>query len=586
MQGIAEKEAFPYFWISMKMKQLLTLICILFALSGTAQKDYFSDPVRIPIRISGSFAELRSDHFHSGIDIKTQGQTGIPVYAAAEGYIARIVVSPGGYGKALYINHPNGTTTVYGHLDRFRPDIDKYVKEKQYEQRKFKVGLFPKKNLFRVSKEDLIAWSGNSGSSGGPHLHFEVRDTKSSHPLNPLQFNFSVEDKLPPRIFSLMVTPLTEISRVDRSPAKQFFPVEKNGKHFQIKGVPLIEASGEIGFAVKANDYFNDSWNKCGINEIELNIDGELFFTYSIHEFSFSNSRYLNSQIDYEEYINNRNRYLKTWIDPGNMLPAYPFVKEKGSFTPEPDRVYTIKLILKDSYKNASVLEFDLLGKFPEQSQLPEKQIPSKFDYTKANTFKNEFLQVHIPRKALYKTINFKYNSIPVAPDLYSETHAIHLDTEPLHRSATLKIKASYLPIGLESKSLIVRVDPETGDISSAGGKLQYGWVETKIASFGHYAVAVDTLAPDVQALDFSEGSNLENKKDISLVIEDDLSGIGSFEAFLNDSWILMEYDPKNKRITHQFDESRIQLNRNHHLKVIVKDNKNNTQIYESSFWR
>lgn len=239
------------------MRTRFLLFLLLFSSLLRAQEAYYTDPLKIPLLLSGSFAELRSNHFHSGIDIKTQGVTGLPVYAVADGAVSRIVVSPTGYGNALYIDHPNGTTSVYGHLLRFSPEIQNYVKDKQYEKQSFKVDLKVPSYLFKVKKDEEIAKSGNSGSSGGPHLHFEIRDTKSEEPLNPLEYGFSVVDNTPPKIFSLLVVPLSDTSTVNQQRTEKSYPVVFYDGKYHLKNNPIIPAYGEIGFAIQANDYFD-----------------------------------------------------------------------------------------------------------------------------------------------------------------------------------------------------------------------------------------------------------------------------------------------------------------------------------------
>src|SRR5690554_6952734 len=247
------------------MKYFTIIFLTLYSFSVFGQTNEYTSPVKIPIFLSGSFAELRANHFHSGIDIKTQGVTGKPVYSVADGYISRIVVSPAGFGQALYIDHPNGTTSVYGHLESFRDDIAQYVKNIQYERESFRIDLQVPKDHFPVKQNEFVARSGNTGSSGGPHLHFEIRDTPTEEPLNPLHYSFPVKDNVPPGLYSLMVVPLNEFGHVDFQVQKKIYPlVYVNGK-YQIRNNPVIRAYGLIGFGIQANDFFDGSNNRCGV---------------------------------------------------------------------------------------------------------------------------------------------------------------------------------------------------------------------------------------------------------------------------------------------------------------------------------
>ncbi|MDX1284434.1 MAG: M23 family metallopeptidase, partial [Draconibacterium sp.] len=220
------------------MRRCIFYLFLFISVLSYGQERYYSNPVKIPMLLSGSFAELRSNHFHSGIDIKTQGTTGIPIFAVADGYISRIAVSPTGFGKALYIKHPNGTTSVYAHLLKFQPEVENYVKNRQYEEKSYKVDLHLPSFLFPIKKDDEIAKSGNSGSSGGPHLHFEIRDTHTQEPLNPLKYNFPITDNIPPKIFSVLVVPLDEKSHVNFGTVQRSYPVVFYDGKYQLKNNP------------------------------------------------------------------------------------------------------------------------------------------------------------------------------------------------------------------------------------------------------------------------------------------------------------------------------------------------------------
>ena len=178
-----------YVWFKQFYMRLIIIPFLFFISVSMAQnsypQDYFQSPLEIPLILSGTFAELRSNHFHSGLDIKTQQQSGLKVMAAASGFVSRIKVSHFGYGKALYITHPNGYTTVYAHLQNFNPEIDAYIKHRQYKNESYEIELFPKAGELLVNNGDIVAYSGNTGGSGGPHLHFEIRN-KQEHPMNPM----------------------------------------------------------------------------------------------------------------------------------------------------------------------------------------------------------------------------------------------------------------------------------------------------------------------------------------------------------------------------------------------------------------
>ncbi len=567
------------------MNRILLFFFLLSSVFATGQDSYYTGPVKIPIFLSGSFAELRSNHFHSGIDIKTQGVTGIAVHAAANGNISRIVVSPTGYGNALYIDHPNGTTTVYGHLQSFRKDIAKYVKENQYRKKSFKVDLKVIPGEFTVKKDEVIAKSGNSGSSGGPHLHFEIRDTKSEEPVNPLKYNFDIKDTIPPKIFSLMIIPISDNSYVIDDTRKRRFPIIFYDGKYHIKNNPAVPVYGEIGFAVEANDYFNGSWNKCGVYSIQLTVDDELYFSNQLDQFSFDETRYINSFIDYETYIGLKRRFQKTWVEPGNKLRTYNYLKGNGAFIASGNGVHKIQIQLKDTYGNSSILEFRVESK-PRKIVKAEDIFRKEFKYDSNNEFKTDDIQLEIPKGVLYTDLGFQYKTLPLAGGYYSEIHAIHKNTTPLHKSATLKIRAKNLSRKLESKSLLVIIDDNTGKYWSVDGKFENGWVTSKIRLFGNYAVKVDITPPRIKPLSIKTNNTLTEPSQIRFKISDDLSGIKKIEGELDGKWALFEYDAKRKIITHKFDKERFKFNKKHRLVLTVSDYKDNKAIYKADFWK
>jgi len=567
------------------MKKILFHILIFCSTISFAQNIYYSNPVKIPILLSGNFAELRSNHFHSGIDIKTQGVTGIPVYAAAEGFVSRIVVSPTGYGNALYINHQNGTTTVYGHLQSFRKDIAKYVKENQYQQKSFKVDLQISPGEFQIKKDEIIAKSGNSGSSGGPHLHFEIRNTETENPQNPLKYSFDIKDTIPPKILSLMMIPISEESYVIDDTRKRRFPIVFYDGKYHIKNNPAVPVYGEIGFAIETNDYLNDSWNKCGIYSMQLTIDDELYFSHRLDQFSFAESRYINSFIDYETYIDLNRRFQKTWVDPGNKLSTYNYLKENGSFKASRNGVHKIRIELKDTYGNSSMLEFRVESK-PRKITKPDEIFVAEFNYDTDNQFNRADIQLNIPNGALYKNLRFNYKTEPAGSGYYSEIHVIHKNSVPLHKSASIKIKPKNLPYELESKALLVTIDDKTGKYWAAGGEFKDGWITSKIRTFGNYAIKVDTIPPTIKPLSIKTRNTLTESSQIRFKISDDLAGIEKIEGILDGKWALFEYDAKRKLITHKFDKERFTFNKKHLLVLTVSDYKENETIYEATFWK
>ncbi|WP_321374102.1 M23 family metallopeptidase [uncultured Draconibacterium sp.] len=566
------------------MKTFLLHILLAFSFFCTAQQRYYSDPMKIPLLLSGSFAELRSNHFHSGIDIKTQGVTGLPVYAVADGYISRIAVSPTGYGKALYINHPNGTTSVYGHLNKFSPEVEKYVKDKQYEKKSFRVDLQIPSFLFPVKQDEEIAKSGNTGSSGGPHLHFEIRDTPTEEPLNPLLFGFPVTDNIQPKVFSVLLVPLTKNSFVEDSPTAKSYPVVFYDGQYHLKNNPTIPVWGEIGIAIQTNDYFDGTYNKCGINLLRMSVNDEEQFTFTLNRFSFSDTRYLNSHIVYSELKAAKRRYIKTWLESGNKLPIYTHNGTEGRISPKNNETEKVQIELQDSYKNMSLLSFSIIGKEkkPDTDSVPAT---IHFAFNKTNSYRNDSVSLNIPNGALYTDFEFEYRTEPASDKFFTDYHFFHNNTVPLHKNARFALRVDSLPEQLQSKVIMAYVHPITGEYTAAGGSYKDGWVSTESRNLGVYAVTVDTIPPEIIPLSIAENKLTESSR-IRFKIKDDFAGIKSIEGLLDGKWALFEYDPKTATITHYFDKDRFELGKNHTFKLTITDYRNNNSVYEARFWK
>ncbi len=534
--------------------------------------------------LAGNFGELRSNHFHTGIDIKTQGKTGLPVYAPADGVVSRIKISPWGFGTALYIDHPNGYTTVYGHLSRLRDDLAKYARNIQYQDQSFDIDITVPRGKFQFKQGELIAYSGNSGSSGGPHLHFEIRDSKTQNPINPQLFNFDIKDDLPPKLMSLMLYPLSNGAHINGSATQKPFDLVQYDGEYHLKSNPTITAGGEIGFGLKGLDYLNGSWSKCGIYEICLSVNGKLIYNFKLNELNFDQNRYINSYIDYTYLNNKHSRYQKNWIEDGNQLNNYVVRENQGKIEIEPGKNYDISYLVKDVYGNTSRLNFTIQGKTTITPAAQPSGIPVHY----AEEFKLEKPDIQADMKAgtFYSNFILDYKELPATKDLFSKRIQLHESDVPVHQSYDLKIKAENLPIALNSKALIVALDPKTGKKYSMGGKYTNGWVESKVRQLGTFAIATDTEAPTITPINIQNYSSLTDRRKVSFKIMDDLSGVDSYRGEIDGQWVLFEYDGKNNLIEYYFDETRLQLGKSHELKLTVEDGVRNQSTYEARFYR
>ena len=565
-------------------RNTLILLFVLAGLKVFAQADYFADPVKIPIFLSGNFCELRPNRFHVGIDFKTQQRIGIPIYSAAEGFIYRIVVSPTGYGKAIYIEHPIGKSSVYAHLDKFREDIEKYVREEQYQRKSFAVDITPAKNQFQLEKQELIAYGGNTGSSGGPHLHFEIRDSKTQDALNPLAYNFSVTDNVLPRIYSLVAYPISENSHINASTSKINFQAVSSGTTYTLQQNAEIQAFGKIGFAIRANDFYDGSHNICGIYSASMYVNGEEIFAYTFDRMPFSDTRYMNSHIDYELSLTNGNRIHKLWRQPGNKLKIYHTDVNRGIINVKDGENYNIGITVSDIAGNKASLSFKVKGVARNISR-PVPEHVSFFTFDDSNLFRTPFFEILAPEGAFYDDFYFNYSVSPKTPGFFSKIHTVHKEVEPIHHPVKIRLLTEGLPEELTEKSFIGRII-ENGNRSYVGGSMSQGWFEAEVLTFGNYAVMTDSIPPRINPLSIKDNNALTESNRIRFTISDNLSGIKSYEGTINGEWALFEYDAKNRLLSYEIDKNRLETGKRHTLVLTVKDNVNNTATYEATFWK
>lgn len=539
--------------------------------------DYFGPPLDIPLYLSGTFGELRGNHFHSGMDIKTNQVEGQRVLAAAEGEVYRIKVSPYGFGKALYIRHPNGYSTVYAHLQRFSDTIEQYVREQQYQQEKFDVELFPGKASFRVDKGELIAYSGNTGGSGGPHLHFEVRDTRTENIINPLLFGFDVKDTRPPDLYNLEVYEFEDDELVS-SEMRDILRISSG--EYSLSGSNLVEVHNKPAFGITTYDRQNGANNRNGPYRIKMCIGEETYYDFKMETFAFSETRYINSHMDYALQECCRRKVNKMYLEPGNKLSLYGVKKPMNFPELEPDSIYEVEISVTDVAGNESALNFELIYAPTESAEVLEPDVPATiFSYDQPNFLKKEDLELSMPAGALYRDIYLEYRKSPACSGCLSPVYHISSPEIPVHKYFTLKIKLNEKYTGDKSKLMIASL--EDGNIEDyEGGSYSKGWVTARTRQFGDFAVVADTVEPEIMPLNFRPGSTVRSLSELSVRIDDDLSGINTYRAEVDEKWVLMEYDAKNDKLFGNISEWPVQRGE-HTLRVQVTDEVGNTAVKE-----
>lgn len=563
----------------MKFKALLlTVLLLLVKLNISAQdsqkypQDYFRSPVDGRIFLSGTFGELRSNHFHAGIDIKTGGVEGKNIYAAADGWISRVKISPWGYGHAIYIEHPNGYTTVYGHLKELNGAIAEHVEKQQYKRQKFAVDLYLEAHEFPVKKGEIIALSGNTGGSGGPHLHFEIRNT-NQEPINPLLFGIEVKDYITPQINAIRIYPAAVNTLINNSSKAKTFKLSGWGKNYQLMNNDTITIEGDFYLGINTYDKQNDSNNKNGVYQIEVWVDSSLYFMQNVEKINFSTSRYINTLIDFDFYKKHQSRFQRTYISPNNELEIYKKIQQQGVFSFNDDSFHQIKYVVKDLKGNESILSFTVLSKLYRNSEEPIKN-DSLFLPNQEYSFENDEVSVFFPRNSLYDTLLFSASSSKNSNSFNHTIYDIGRVGVGLHKSISVELKNINIPIELKKKVYIGEYYKK--EISPYSAEWKQNNISFKTRDFGQYLILIDSIPPKIQ-LQTKIKPNTEIGR-LKFKVSDNESGINSYDAWLNGSWILMKWDPKKSTMIINVDQSQIG---NNLLKIIISDEVGNVSRKE-----
>lgn len=560
------------------MKKKILLLTSLFAsLFAFSQYNYRS-PLDIPLILAANFGELRANHFHTGLDLKTQGVVNKNVYSIEDGYVSRIGVNAGGYGLVLYINHPNGHTSVYAHLNSFSSKIAAYTKAKQYEKETYVINIKDiAPNELPVKRGELIALSGNTGSSGGPHVHFELRDTETEIVLDPLPYFLNqIADKVSPEIRGIAIYPITGEGIVNGSinPFRENLTVGADGSY---PALTNIKAWGKIGLGIHSIDRMNGTHNIYGVKEVNLYCDEDKIFSSDISTIDFTTTRMINSFTDFDYWSHNKRFFMKSFIEPGNKLHIYDGVK-RGYININEEKTYNFRYELEDVHGNKTNYRFSVEG---VKREIPIMEPCSLvMHWNENNRYINDHFKLIIPKGYLYKDINFLLRRTN-SDKYFSQIYEVNDNYEPLDNYVDMTLQLNTDTLIDTSKYGVVSINNK-GKESWIGGEYAEGYITTKVRELGgRYAVSSDTQAPTITPV---SPTNWVKNNRIVIRLTDNLSGIASYRGTIDGEYALFEYDIKLPNRIYKLDPTKLKKGKKHTLEFTTTDSAGNTATYSTTF--
>lgn len=553
------------------MTRLLIWICLALCLGGgkaSAQSSSpyadlgFRAPVDIPMALSGNFGEFRKNHFHTGLDIKTQGREGIDLFSCHDGYVSRIGVSPYGYGNVLYIDHPNGYTTVYAHMQSFAPLIQEWVRQQQYAQETYAIQLHPDPEQFPVKRGAFIGLSGNSGGSFGPHLHFEIRQTATEFPMNGLLFGFDITDTRAPEVPAIWVFDVAD-------DAGKRYPVKRTSTGYRV-AEPIARGGAKFGFGVETVDRLNGASNRCGVYTVTVFLRGDTLYHHRMDKLDFSTKRYINAHMDARQYGQNRRDVHRCYRQPNNALDIYHYPGNGQFITGEKE---PFKVVVTDTYGNQTVVEGEIYDPIPGQESA---DVRSTF-WNKDNFWQLDGVNVLLRKGSLYTSAHWSPASAASRSDALSPSIQIGADGESIQEEMLVELRVGELPADKQSKVLIARYDPAKKRYRCYGGAYMFGWVSTWVPELGRYQVLIDETPPSAEITSAGTGGVFRAR------ISDNLSGIEFYEGRIDGEWVLFTYDYKKNRLEYRPKPGDIPSGE-HTLTVTVRDERGNETVVEQEF--
>ena len=582
------------------MKRLFLIVLLGYASTTFAQgdnrtniadypTDYFRNPLDIPIFLAGNFGECRPGHFHSGVDIKTQGKENQPVHAAADGYISRIKMDKGGFGHALYITHPNGFTTLYAHLNDFSPAIQKYLKKEQYEKKHWDVDVQLTPTQFPVKKGQQIAWSGNTGASTAPHLHFEIRNTATEHPLNPEMFGLPIVDKTAPVVAEVAFynTAIPNGEPITFPLAKReisYVPAHVDRRDYEVKNDTVNVPPGTVGIGVNLDDYMDGSENTIAFYTAKLYVDDSLQTQVTLDDIGYDETRYVNAYTDYRAKQQHNKWIQRLYQLPGNHLDhIYSYLNSsRGTFKLQGDETHKITIVIADDNANVSKVIFyaHTPGTLKWNSETEAKSGYTRFYANRQNIFMDTNVVFTLDNTQLYDDTWFRCERTR-DPTVYSNKFRIGQPWVPVHHYFDLHIKPNkQVPPELRTKVAMMYSDDKDED-GRAAARTDSGWYKARVRNFGTYWLDIDTTAPTIKSMQ-KNNAIMSKAKQITFDVKDDMTSVKSFSGYLDGKWICFEQH--NNLFFYKFDEH---CPKGRHELVFKADDENgNERIFKLHFTR
>ncbi len=562
-----------------KFFTVLVLLLSLFIAKAEGDEP-FNMPMKIKPVVSGSFAELRANHFHSGIDLTTSGKLGYPVFSVYSGFVSRIKVSASGYGKAIYVEHPNGLTSVYAHLNGYCEKIDSLVRTHQYEKESFEVEIHLNPGVLPVDGGEVIAFSGNSGSSGGPHLHFELRHTPTQEPLDPMPYMVGIKDNVAPMVYGIKLYPLSPVSKIGSGVAPVYLPVMAAGTKYVLQENRTVTVAGKIGVGVHVTDFLTDNQRRCGVSDIRLFCGDQLIFHSDLTRFSFDQTRYINSFIDYQDRMRNMRFIQKSFVEPNNRLKIY---KEAKELVIKPGEEKQMRYEIRDITGNLSVVVLNLKGSEPlEKTVRPLLAAGDHQLYWRRGlSLDTTGLSVYIAPESVYSDQIIRMD-ISQTTGFANPVYRVGSSDIPTHEAFELAIEIPAKELPHLDKTYIAYIDSKNKS-NFMGGSILNNRLVVKSRVFGRFTVMTDTQPPMV-TIKAQPNADHRSKPLLTITISDTQSGIAFYRCQIDGQWQLFDYDPKSSLLSGDLRRMNLKRGVKHQLEVKVTDARGNERVQKYSF--